>query len=206
MTDASAVATTGSDGAQPRQRLRLADRPPLVKESDLTAKHRLLVEYMVYGLDKPLLSGRIKREYPIVNTDGMKVGAEMKPIPIGEPLTLEEAAELVGMKRRTARILSAQPAWQRLLQRETMNFRHGVKARAWRNIDRIANERIDGTAADRKVALAANETLTGEPRTGGTTVNVQTNVGVSVKAGLVLRLPADAPVIPLEREGEHDQE
>lgn len=174
------AATTGSRAVQPHNARR--NTTPLLKETDLDGRHRLLVEYMVFGTRHQSLAER--------------AGAEP-----GEPLTPEQAARLLNRNNRWARRLLTQPAVQRLLARETEAFRNGAKARAIRRIDRLAHEPGDGSAAWAKVNHQAAAYIHGET-TGnrGTTVNVQNNIGVSVKAGLVLRLPADAPAIPLENE------
>jgi len=188
---ASEEATTGSLVAQPHWwRPPLRERTPRLKEADLHQREVLMIDYMVHGVDHVTLAKRILRND--------------EPIAIGEALTLLEAARLCRIKPRHARWLSTQPAFQRLLQRETIAFREGAKARAWRKIDALAHEPGDKSAAFAKVNLQAAAQITGETKQGGTSVTIHnTNaMGVSVKAGLVLRLPADAPAIPLEQEGD----
>jgi hypothetical protein len=182
----SEVATTGSDEARPIR--TYTDRKPRLKETDLKKRERLIVRYMVYGVDHSSLAERIIRN--------------KEPIAIGEPLTPEEAATLCLIRRSHVRWLLTQPAFQRLVQRETIAFREGAKARAWRKIDELAHKPGDGSAAWAKVNHQAATTITGEPRQGGTTVNVQTNVGVSVKAGLVIRLPPTQAQIEAHIRGE----
>lgn len=181
---ASEAATTGSrETPLARSRRRIPTTP--LKETEITGRMRLLIEYMVHGSPHRSISEKVNK----------------KP---GEPFTPEEAARLLHRQHRWARRLLQQPAMQRLLARETEAFRTGAKARAWRKVDELAHTPGDGSAAWAKVNHQAANTIIGEPKQAGPTINVQTNVGVSVKAGLVLRLPANAPQIPLEQETNDD--
>lgn len=196
------VAVPHETAVQERKpRLRLVDRAPLVRDTDLAPKHRLVVEYMVHGVEHTTLARRVERDFPICDPEtGMKIGNERRPVPLGEPLTLAEAATVIGMKQRTARLLASQPAFQRLLARETEAFRNGAKARAWRNVDAIAHNPGAGKAADRKVQLAASLSVIGEP-SGGPSVSVTVNNSTThIAPGIVVRLPAGVRRTPLELE------
>jgi hypothetical protein len=180
---ANEAATTGSRGVQQRSARR--NTTPLLKETDLHGRHRLLIEYMVFGVRHQSLAERVETEP-------------------GQPLTPEQAARLLNRNNRWARRLLTQPAVQRLLARETEAFRTGAKARAWRKVDELVHEPGDGKAADRKVQLQAASQIIGEPK-AGTTVNVQTNVGVAVKAGVLWKLPDEHRGKLSEIEGEQSE-
>lgn len=199
IASASDVATTGSDRALPPRRRPRINTKPLIKLEDLAPRHRLLIEYMVHGVHHHTLADRIQRPCNVetFDPDGNSTGCitEMRPVAIGEPLTLIEAAILCNMRRRQARRLSMEPAFERLIARETAAKRNGAKARAWHRIETIAHDPGLGKAADRKVQLAASQALIGE--TDGTrnpSVNVTIN-NQHVTPGYVIDLSPQAPQI-----------
>ena len=177
-------------------RTRLRDMPPLVKDEDLTPKHRLLAQYMVHGLNSELIARRCLRDYPIVHPDtGLQIGAERKPIPLGEPLTMKEAALVLRMRVRTASVLIGQPAFARFMSKEALAIRDGSRARAMRRIveqlDRPQIKAADAKVVQEAAALVLGDSV-GAPRQQ-TSVNV--NVGVQVTPGYVLDLRDDAKTI-----------
>jgi hypothetical protein len=172
-------------------------RKPEGGPRELTARHRLLIEYQVFGCPHAFVQ-RITRPIQQADTSGNIVTVQ-KPIEPGEPLTLIEAADLLRIRRRNARELATFPMYQRAYAIEVQRLRDGEKARSIHAMIEIRDDKGAGKAADKTVRLKAAQAIMGEGEGNrGTTVNVNTSVGVAVKAGLVLRLPADAPKIPLE--------
>lgn len=168
----------------------------VMRDDALTPKHRLLVEYMLHGVHHHTLCDRVIVERPIMTPDGPATICR-KP-EVGEPLYLLEAATVLRIRRRAARNLSAQPAFQRLLAKETAAFRDGARARATRRMVNLIEEPGQNKAADRKVQLAASMAVLGEGDARGTTVNVQVNN--TLTPGIVIRLPDSAPRTKLDHQ------
>jgi hypothetical protein len=152
-------------------------KPAVLKE--LTPKHRLLIQYQVWGV-----------EYDFVR----KIGKE--PF---EPLTLTEAAKILEIRLKNARSLQSDPLYQKEYSRQMKAWRDGRKCDAWRKVDEILRDDGDGSAAVRKVQLAAANMLIGEQAEAraGTNINI-TNQTLNLSPGIVIRLPADTPAPPLE--------
>jgi len=147
-------------------------RKPLV---ELDARGRLLVEYMSAGLPQSLAD----------------VAARINVKP-NEPLTLTQAADLLHIRRRNARWIATQSVFQTALNAEVDAIRSGSKIRAMRRIAELVDDSGDGTAADRKVQLAAAQTVLGEQAKGvSVNVNTQFNNNVVVTPGYVLDLRPD---------------
>lgn len=140
---------------------------PLV---ELDARQLLLVEYVVHGCSKPRL----------VEPFGLKPGV---------PLPIEQAADVVGIKRRNARRLAATPIFQRAMAKAVSDLRTGAHARAVNRMVTLIDEPGAGKAADRKVQLAAAQATLGEEAKGAS-LNVQINNNVQQIAGYVIRVPA----------------
>jgi len=184
----SEVATTGSDGAtKPRRQPAVtAAGPP-----SLTAQHRLLIEYMTAGCYVPGLLVKIRR--PAVTDPD--TGEVLKPVrnpEAGVPLTVEEAAELVGLRRRTARLLIASPIGMKAMAAAVSAMRDGAKAAAMRKVIDLVHIEGEGKAADRKVQLEAARDILGLKESGGVTVNVGIQSNTTITPGLVLRDPRPA--------------
>ncbi len=122
----------------------------------------------------------------------------------GQPLSLEDAATALGLRRRNARQIFETPAFRKMLTAKIVDLRVGAHPRMIRNMIDIANDPGEGTAADRTVRLKASLAVLGEQaKDGGVTVNVgvQTNVGADIRPGYVLDLsalrkrPSDPPII-----------
>lgn len=161
----------------------------------LDARGKLLVEYLIYGCPHDWI-----RQYTRKAPTGEEPDRHV-PIEPGWPLTLEEAADAVRIKRRNARWISRQPVFQRELAEQLQSLRNGMKARAVLAQGEILDDRGDGAAADRKVRLQAAQAILGEdPR--DRSVNVTVNNGVQLTAGIVVRLPSHAASTPLENLGE----
>jgi hypothetical protein len=113
-------------------------------------------------------------------------------LPTNEPLSLEQAAAALDIRRRNARQIFATTAFRRLYAASIADVRSGVHARMVHNMVKIANDPGDGTAADRNVQLKASQAVLGEEAKGSNvTVNVgvQNNVG-NIRPGYVLDLGA----------------
>jgi len=161
----------------------------------LDARGKLLIEYQIYGCPHAWIR-QYTRAAPVGEDPGRRI-----PIEPGWPLTLEEAADALRIKRRNARWISRQSVFQRELAEQLQCLRSGMKARAVLAQCEILDDRGDGAAADRKVRLQAAQAILGED-IRDRSVNVTVNNGVQLTAGIVVRLPASASVTPLENLGE----
>lgn len=190
----SEAATTGSGAAS---LTNPAARPPpaIARKPDwaatplksLTAKHKLLISYMVVGCPHPYITA-MTRAAPTEDDPDAR-----RPLNQNEPLRLEEAADALGIRRRHARHLFEQVVFQKALSKELNALRDGAKARAMHRIIALVDEPGEGKAADRKVQLQAAQALLGEAVGAGP---AQVNVGVTVNnqltAGIVVRIPSAA--------------
>jgi len=202
---ASEGATTGSAVTSPKA---VAKRPKatLGPLTELHPKHRLLIHYMVHGVDKPHLLDYLYRATPTEDDPDAR-----RPLKVREPLRLEEAADVLFMRHRHARHLFKQPVFQKELAAQLETLRDGAKARAMHRIIELIDTPGEGKAADRKVQLQAAQAVLGDAvgqPPASPTVNV--SVGVSMAAGVVVRLPSGIAKTPLElqavNESDHDAE
>lgn len=147
--------------------------------AELTAKHRLLIQYQIWGVEHDFVS---------------KIGKE--PF---EPLTLTEAAKILEIRLKNARQLQAEPVYQKEHARQMKAWRDGRKCDAWRKVDEILRDDGDGSAAVRKVQLSAASMLIGEQAEAraGTNISI-TNQTLSLQPGIVVRLPAGTASPPME--------
>lgn len=181
----SEVPTTGRDVANRARRVPTVtkDGPPF-----LTAQHKLLIEYMTSGCYVPGLLAKLKRPAVIDPDSGEVLKPERNP-GAGVPLTVEEAAELVGLRRRTARLLIASPIGTKAMAAAVAGLREGAKAAAMRKVIDLVQIEGEGKAADRKVQLEAARDILGLKEAGGVTVNVGIQSNTTITPGLVLRDP-----------------
>ncbi|MGD9656201.1 MAG: hypothetical protein AB7U61_00950 [Methylocystis sp.] len=114
-------------------------------------------------------------------------------------MKLEEAADLLRIRRRHARWILSQPIAQKELATQLQALRSGMKAHALMTVGEIMTERGDNKAADRKVRLQAAQTIIGDDARGPS-VNVNVTAYAEMQAGIVIRLPASAPSMPLEQQ------
>lgn len=165
-----------------------AKRKPIV---ELNAKAKLLLEYMCTGCPHPWVS-QITRASPTEDQPDRR-----RPLEPGEPMRLDEACDLLRIRRRRGREIMQSPAAQKELARQLQGLRSGMKARAMTVLGAILEDEGDGSAATKTVRLkAANAILGEENRNGGVTVNV--NNGPVLQAGVVIRLPEGVQAPPLE--------
>ena len=148
-------------------------KPAVLKE--LTAKHKLLAEYMVTGCPNARLVEPLGKD-------------------AGEPLTLLESAWVLGIRARQARDLASQALWHKYHASLLQAFREGHKAEALRTVVQVMRADGENKAADRKVKLTAASMLLGDAiaQQGQTQVNVSVGVGVAVTPGYVIDLSGDA--------------
>lgn len=103
------------------------------------------------------------------------------------------------IRRRLARHLHAQPAFQRLIAKQTHHLRNSYKPKAVHRIGSLIDEPGAGKAADHKVNLDAAKTIIGEDKGPGVQVNIQNNV--AQVPGYVIRLSGrDQPRVDKEDE------
>lgn len=193
----------------PANRLEALGRPDRRKPSGgpavLTARHHLLIGYMVDGCQHPDLLARIKREKPVLNEAGEPVLALMSP-DVGEPLTLIEAADLLRIRRRNARELFGLPIFRSAYNDALERYRNGERAASLRTMVEVRDAPGLDKAADRKVRLTAALAIMGEAGNSGTNVNITNHVaGVQTVAGMVIDLRDDDDEIeagmPIEERG-----
>jgi hypothetical protein len=156
-------------------------------ELELGERHKQLAELMTFGLEG--LDNKVPDK------------------PIGQPLSLDDAAAVLGLRRRNARQILASPGWQKIYAQLLADVRTGAKARALREIIDLVGRVGEDKAADAKVRLDAAKTVLGEDAKG-VSVNVQvtnqTNVANAIRPGYVLDLGAmygrrdDPPTIDVE--------
>jgi hypothetical protein len=124
---------------------------PLVK---LTAKQRLLVEYMVYGA--PLA---LKARYPNGLAD--KLG---QPINLFEPLSLDQAADLLGIRRRNARRLRVHSTFEGELLRAVSALRTNPDIGSRPNVNvATAPSYVIDLSEPEPVTIEGSANLPGEP-------------------------------------------
>jgi hypothetical protein len=119
----------------------------------LDARQRLIIEYMTHGCAHDRL----------VKPFGFDTGV---------PLSLDQAADVVGIRRRNARNLSKTPIFAKALAKANADLRNGAHTKAIHRMIDLIDEPGAGKAADRKVQLAAAQAVIGEEGKAGTTVNV----------------------------------
>lgn len=184
---ASEGATTGSAVAQRPQRQPRRKQP----FKELNADAKLLADYMVNGCPHDSLAKRVDKL-------------------AGEPLTLIEAGQVLGMRRRQARFIAEQPVWHKYHAGLLQAFREGHKAEALRTVVQVMRAEGEGKAADRKVRLTAAAMLAGDSiaQPNQTNVSVNVGVGVAVTPGYVIDLSGDAAGNPdkaAHRDGQRDK-
>ena len=157
----------------------------------LAARGLLLVEYMTCGCPHDWV-----RQYTRKAPTGEEPDRHI-PIEPGWPLTLEEAADALRIKRRNARWISRQPVFQRELAEQLQSLRNGMKARALIAQGEILEDKGENTAADRRVRLQASQTILAE-ESRQSPVSVTVNNNVPLTAGIVIRLPHEVALTPLE--------
>jgi hypothetical protein len=152
--------------------------PERLKE--LTSKHHLLIEYMVDGCAHAAIAQQVGR----------------KPF---DPMTLIEAADVLRIRRRAARRLALDPLFRQAFAEVLRAWRESRAVDALRVVDAIMQDEGEGTAADRKVRLEAARVMASETLAPADKSPPPVNIGVTLQAGIVIRLPPDVAASPLER-------
>lgn len=170
-----------------------AVEPDLDEAADLpvemTDKHHELIEALVFGTDDPRVEALTRSVVKIVGGERVPVD---RPLRKGEPLTLSEAAQLLGFRQRHARRLMAAPVMHRAYTAELHRLREGGKPRAMAEILALVEREGQDKAADAKVRLQAAQAILGEAvGTPSSRVSVNTYVGgTTITPGYVIRIPA----------------
>lgn len=145
----------------------------------LDDRGRKLVDLMTFGLD---------------DADE----AERRGLPANTPLTLEQASELAGLKRRNAHFLFSQKVFLQAYSENLAALKKSKQARAVATLADIAFDPGDETAATKTVRVKAANALLDNGEARAAPVNVNVGVGVNLQPGIVIRLPANVPKTPLE--------
>lgn len=183
-----APATTEPRAKLPGRNLYV-DGPPA-----LTARHKLLIEYMVVGCQNPIILRRLTRPAIIDPDTGETVKPARSP-EVGQQLSLVEAAELVGLRHRTARTLAQSKIFQKAMAAAVTELRNGAKAHAMQKvIDQL--ETTPHKAADRKVILEAADRILGDqlgtPNAAAVQVNIL-NQQSTITPGYIIKTRAPEP-------------
>jgi hypothetical protein len=186
----------GNSAPAPRNRLQVLGHERASKKKPLTvldAKAKLLIEYLTTGCPHAWISQYTRAAPSEFDPDARR------PLEPGEPLKLEEAADILRIRRRHARWIMSQPIAQKELAVQLQTLRDGHRAEALNTVVAVMREKGEGTAADRKVSLQAASMILGDQvGTPPAKPSVNVNVGLSLQPGIVIRLPADLPPTPLE--------
>jgi hypothetical protein len=151
------------------------------KDCTLPARARYALGYLVFGVDNPI--------------------PDRPDIPVGKPLSIAQAAELLGVRRKWVRGLLADQTFKLEFAAALAQLRQGYAPTA---INRIA-EIMDSD--DESVALKAAKAILGEDaKSPVVNVNVETQTNfAAIRPGYVIRLPPDlAP--PLDPFNANDPE
>jgi len=152
-------------------------RKPL-KELDL--RSQLMLEYMLIGCRHKDTCDRI--------------GVE-----VNEPMSQQQASDAVGLRRRNGRFIFGQAIFQKALAKGLDELRSGHRVKAIVTQAEIMRDKGDGSAAFAATRLKAASALLGDENRNGPSVAVQiNNNAINLSPGVVIRLPASAPVAPLE--------
>ena len=175
--------SVSSQLAMAREHIRLVKRDypktPRKVITDLNPTQQLFLEYLLHGCSKPDLCQQIDVQQYV-------------------PLTIEQAADLTRLRRRYARWLFGQTAFKREYNKGLDSIRNGAKVAAVRTQIELLHDKGDGSAAAGTLRLKASQALLGD-ESKGVTVNANiTNQTLNLTAGVVVRLPSEAAVTPLE--------
>jgi len=174
-------------------------KPQVLKT--LSPKMLRLIDAMVNGVDSTSVC-QLTREVQDIHPETGEAIKVTRPIERGTALTLIEAADFLGIKRRQARDLFGQALFQKELGRAIQALKDGHKAEAVHKQIEIMRDPGARKAADRKVQLEAAREILGEgEKRQGTSVNI--NVGPTLVPGYVIRLPAKREPPTIEGEAVH---
>lgn len=123
--------------------------------------------------------------------------AEQYGFPPNSPLTLEQAAVIVGLKMTNARFIFSQKFFLAAYSEGLKQLRRSHQARALGTLAQIMDDDSDQSAA-KTVRVKCANALLDNPEARGPNVNIQVNNGVTLQAGVVIRLPSGVQAPPLE--------
>jgi hypothetical protein len=129
----------------------------------LTEQHKKIIELMVYGFE--------------VDTNGFEAGA---------PLTMIEAADCMGVRRRNARQLAIEVVFIKELNKKVIGRRKSETAKNLHLMIQVRDNPGHELAADRAVRLKAAAMIEGTD--GRKVVNVTVNTQNNIRPGYVIRL------------------
>lgn len=196
MSNTTAATSEKENAPAPNNRLVQLGHRSLSKKKPLTAldaKAKLLIEYLTTGCPHAWISQYTRAAPSEFDPDARR------PLEPGEPLKLEEAADILRIRRRHARWIMSQPIAQKELALQLQAMRDGHRAEALNTVVAVMRDRGDGKAADKKVQIQAASMILGDQvGTPPAKPSVNVNVGVNLQPGIVIRLPAGLPPTPLE--------
>jgi hypothetical protein len=143
---------------------------------ELGPRDRLLCEYMTHGTSHPR---------------AVRLG-----LPVNEPLSLEQAATVLDVRRRNARQIFSTPQFQKLFARMVADIRSGAHARMVKTMINIADDEGDGSAATKSVRLKAAKSVLGE-QDAALNVSVAVQNSIGPPPGYAYR-PCSRPIIEAE--------
>jgi hypothetical protein len=117
---------------------------------------------------------KLLAEYMTVGTSHAR--AARLGLPLNQPLSLEQAASVLDIRRRNARQIFALPAFQALYSKKIADMRCGAHARMVKHMVSIADDEGDNSAATKSVRLKAAKSVLGEQETLLNVSVVQNNV------------------------------
>jgi hypothetical protein len=146
----------------------------------LTPRAQTVLGYLAHGIDKP------DPNHP--------------DIPTGRPLGPYQVAAILGVRRSYVRGLMADPVFKAEMARATADARAALQPKAVHALGELLDWQGEGKAADANVRANAARTIMGDDAKAGVNmrVNVNSQAGVVLKPGYVIRLPAldkQAPII-----------
>jgi hypothetical protein len=118
-----------------------------------------------------------------------------------EPLSLEQAAAVLDMRRRNARQVFASPQFQKLYAKSIADMRSGQHARMVKHMVSIADDEGGGTAATKSVRLKAAKAVLGE-QDAALNVNVAVQNTVAGPRFGYVYAPCDRPAKAVTIEAE----
>jgi len=146
--------------------------PPAGSLRELTPKHRAIIVLLVHGLDRP--------------------HAAFPNLAVGQPLTANECADVLGLRRKYVRRLLNEAVFRTELNAAAHALRASAVPKALRQMIDLMDWQGDGRAADAKVRLEAAKAILGEDGASlSVNVNVASQTNVGIRPGYVLRLPPE---------------
>ncbi len=171
-------------GIQEASRLQKRGYPKTPRKSvgELSPNQRLFLEYLVHGCRHSDLCKQIHVEPHT-------------------PLTIEQAADLIRIRRRYARWLFEQPEFRREYGKAVQALKNASHIEAVKKQIEIMRHVGDGSAADKAIALKASQALLDDGyNKNSPQMNIQLNNHIQLQPGIVIRLRGDVAETPLERQ------